>query len=138
MLPPACVVRRSRGSLQPVRAGVAAAVIVLSLVVAVLGGTGAVRNRPPGTAALVAAALAEVAVLAQSGVALVVLARGEHPPEVVTSVAYLLGILVVLPLATAWALIERTRWSGVVILVGALTVAVMTARLQMLWRGAGA
>ena len=51
---------------------------------------------------------------------------------------YLLGIVVVLPLAGAWALAERTRWSGIVIAVGGFTVAVMTARLVMLARGTGA
>ena len=36
-----------------------------------------------------------------------------------------------------WALAERTRWSGLVVAVGGLTVAVMTARLVMLARGTG-
>jgi hypothetical protein len=53
-------------------------------------------------------------------------------------VGYLLGIVVVLPLAGAWALAERTRWSGVVVAVGGFTVAVMTARLVLLARGTGA
>jgi hypothetical protein len=120
-----------------VRPGLVLAVVVLVGIAALAAVVAAVRDRPPGRLVLALAALAEAAVLVQSTVGLVVLVRGERPPETVTAVAYLLGVAVVLPLAAAWALVERTRWSGVVIAVAGLTVLVMTARLQMLWRGVG-
>ncbi len=119
------------------RPGLVLAVVVLVGIAALAAVVAAVRDRPPGRLVLALAALAEAAVLVQSTVGLVVLVRGERPPETVTAVAYLLGVAVVLPLAAAWALVERTRWSGVVIAVAGLTVLVMTARLQMLWRGVG-
>jgi len=81
--------------------------------------------------------LAALATLVQSVVAGHELLQGRRPPELATYVGYLLGIVVVLPLAGAWALAERTRWSGLVVAVGGFTVAVMTARLVMLARGTG-
>jgi hypothetical protein len=110
------------------------AVAVLALAAALSGVVTAVRGVPPGRVSLALAALAEVAVAVQSVVALVALATGEGPGGTATLVAYLLGVLVVLPLAAAWALVERTRWSGAVLAVGGFTVAVMTARVDMLWR----
>ena len=76
--------------------------------------------------------------LVQSIAAGVDLVRGDHPPETATYIGYLVGIVVVLPLAIAWSVAERTRWSGVVVAVGGFTVAIMTARLVLLARGTGA
>lgn len=46
---------------------------------------------------------------------------------------YVVTQLVVLPVAAAWAFAERTRWSSVVLLVAALTVAFLELRvLQIL------
>ena len=49
---------------------------------------------------------------------------------------YLVTALLLLPVAAAWAFAERTRWSSVVLLVAALTVAVMEWRLVQVWTGA--
>ncbi|WP_342748092.1 hypothetical protein [Sanguibacter antarcticus] len=46
---------------------------------------------------------------------------------------YLVTALLVLPLAAAWAFAERTRWSSVVMLVAALTVAFLEWRLVQIW-----
>jgi hypothetical protein len=120
-----------------VHAPVVLVVVVLAGLAALAGAWTAVRDRPPGRVALVAAAVAELAVVVQSVVALAAVVGGHRPTETVTTVAYLLGITVVLPLAAAWAMLERTRWSGAVLAVGALTVAVMTARSSMLWQATG-
>jgi len=115
-----------------------AVVVTLSLLVLVCGVVVAVRDRPPGRVTLAVTGLAAVATLLQSVVAGYDLLQGRRPPELATYVGYLLGIVVVLPLAGAWALAARTRWSGLVVAVGGFTVAVMTARLVMLARGTGA
>ncbi len=115
-----------------------AAVVTLSLLALVCGVVVAVRDRPPGRVTLAVTGVAALATLLQSVVAFYDLLQGRRPPELATYVGYLLGIVVVLPLAGAWALAERTRWSGIVIAVGGFTVAVMTARLVMLARGTGA
>lgn len=118
--------------------GLVAAVVTASLLAAASGLVAAVRNRPPGLITLALAAVAAVLTLIQSAAAAVDLVRGYRPAELATSIGYLVGIVVVLPLAIAWAVAERTRWSGVVVAVGGVTVAVMTARLVMLFRGTGA
>ncbi|HEY6793245.1 MAG TPA: hypothetical protein VI248_01030 [Kineosporiaceae bacterium] len=81
------------------------------------------------------AAAAEVVTVVQSVVAGVELAVGHPVRSLGTVVGYLVGIVAVLPIAVAWAWADRTRWSGSVVAVGGLTVAVMTARLVMMWQG---
>lgn len=110
-------------------------VVGTSLLVAVLGLATSALNRPPGTVVLAAAAVAELTALVQSVVAGVGLARGHDVPSIATFIGYLLGNLVVLPVAVIWSLAERTRWSGAVVAVGGLAVAVMTARLNLMWQG---
>jgi hypothetical protein len=121
-----------------VHSPVVAAVVTAALLTSLCGAVTAIRNRPPGRITLAVAALAAVLTLVQSVLAGIDLARGSEPPETATYIAYLIGIVVVLPLAVAWATAERTRWSGVVVAVGGFTVAIMTARLVMLARGTGA
>jgi len=121
-----------------VHSGLVAAVVALALLASACGVVEAVRDRPPGRITLAVAALGAVVTLVQSLVAGIDLARGIRPPETATYIGYLVGIVVVLPLAVGWSVAERTRWSGVVVAVGGFTVAIMTARLVMLARGTGA
>ncbi len=121
-----------------VQSALVAAVVTLALLALVCGVVVAVRDRPPGRVTLGVTGLAALLTLVQTLVAGYDLVQGRRPPELATYVGYLLGIVVVLPLAGAWALAERTRWSGVVVAVGGFTVAVMTARLVLLARGTGA
>ncbi len=115
-----------------------ATVVVLSLLALVCGVVVAVRDRPPGLVTLAVTALAALATIVQSLVAAYGLTQGSRPAELPTYIGYLIGTAVVLPLVGAWAVAERTRWSGLVVAVGGFTVAVMTARLVMLARGTGA
>ena len=48
---------------------------------------------------------------------------------------YLIVALMVPVAAAIWALIDRNRWSTVVMGVGVLTVAVMLVRMQQIWSG---
>jgi hypothetical protein len=48
---------------------------------------------------------------------------------------YLIVALMVPVGAAIWALVERSRWSTVVLGAAALTVAVMLVRMQQLWTG---
>ncbi len=108
-------------------------VVALSLLTAALGLLASARNRPPGQLVVASALLTGTATIAQSLIAGIRLAGGAHPAELATTVGYLIGICFVMPIGVGWALAERTRWSGAVLAVAALTVAVMTARLRMLW-----
>ena len=117
--------------------------VVAPLVVALVGGglalfvLGAVLaglGKVPGRVVLGLAALLEVVVAVQVVWAVLSLVDGYRPAETLVVVFYLLGVLVVLPVVVAWSLAERTRWSNLVVAVGALTVMAMTARLDQMWR----
>lgn len=51
-------------------------------------------------------------------------------------IAYLVGLLVVLPLAGFWAIAEReSRWGTGVLLLAAVGLAIMVGRILQLWNG---
>jgi hypothetical protein len=110
-------------------------VVVVSSVTLLLGVATSLRKALPGMAELVACAVTAVVVLAQSVLAGARMIGGYHPAEQATTIGYLIGIALVMPLATAWAFADRVRTSGYVIAVAAFTCAVMTARLLTLWNG---
>ncbi len=108
-------------------------VIGLALVSLVWGIVTAIANKPPGKAQLIYAAAVEAVVLLQSVIAAVLIIGGFRPAELATTIGYLIGIAVLIPLAWFWANVERTRFSGVVLAVAAAAVAAMTLRLLVLW-----
>ncbi|HET8971586.1 MAG TPA: hypothetical protein VFN19_11035 [Candidatus Nanopelagicales bacterium] len=114
-------------------AALAYVVMALSGAMVVWGLVTAALNKPPGAAQLLYAAGVEVVALGQSVVAFVGLAQGFRPAELATTIGYLIGIVVLIPVAWFWANVERTRFSGVVLAVAGLAVAVMTLRLLQLW-----
>lgn len=77
--------------------------------------------------------LIEVALLAQAVVGLVNLATTDRSVDGLSFAGYLVGALLVLPIAVFWSLAERTRWGTAVLVVGALAVPVLIVRLDHLW-----
>ncbi len=73
----------------------------------------------------------------QSIIAFVRLAGGFRPVERATTIGYLIGIVILIPVAWLWANAERTRFSGVVLAIAAFAVLAMTLRLLVLWTPAG-
>ncbi len=114
-------------------AGLAYAVAALALVSMCWGLVTAVLDKPPGKAQLLYAAGLELVVVVQSVIALARLVGGFRPVELATSIGYLVGIVVLVPVAWFWANTERTRFSGVVLAIAAAAVAAMTFRLVVLW-----
>jgi len=108
-------------------------VIALAGVSVVWGLVTAVANKPPGKAQLIYAGLVELVTLVQSVIAGVRLALGASVPETATTIGYLIGIVILIPIAWFWANNERTRFSGVVLAVAAMAVLAMTLRLLVLW-----
>ena len=108
-------------------------VIALAAAAGIWGVLTAVLDRPPGKAQLLFAAFVWLVTAVQSVIGLVRIAAGYRPVETATTIGYLLGVLVLIPLAWFWANTERTRWSGVVLAVAALSVLAMTLRLLGLW-----
>ncbi len=81
-------------------------------------------------------ALVELGLLAQAVIGFVRLAVVDRDVAGVSFAGYLLGALLVLPVAVFWSLAERTRWGTAVLVVGALVVPVMVVRLDQLWSAA--
>ncbi|RXZ68878.1 hypothetical protein [Agromyces albus] len=110
-----------------VQVGVAVAAGLLCLALGFAG-------RVPNDLALGALALVELLLLAQLIVAIAAPASGNHATgSVLEFYTYLVGALLLPPAAAFWALIERNRWSTVVLGVAALAVAVMVYRMFQIW-----
>lgn len=108
---------------------VAAAAGALCLVLGLIG-------RKPGDVAVAAVALVELLLLVQLVVALVAPLAGNAPQgDVVEFWAYLVTALIIPVAAVFWGLIERTKWSTVILGVAALSIAVMVVRMQQIWAG---
>ena len=91
-------------------------------------------GRRPNDLTLGSLVIVEVLLLAQLVIALIAPAVGNHSDgSVPLFYVYLISALVIPPLAVFWALIERTRWSTVVLGVAAFAIAVMVVRMQQIW-----
>lgn len=110
----------------------------LQLDVAVLGGLLCVglgfAGRKPNDLTMGAAALVELLLLAQLVVAIVSpLAGNEASGSVLEFYVYLVSAILLPIGAGIWALIERSRWSTVILGVACLSVAVMVYRMLQIW-----
>jgi hypothetical protein len=91
-------------------------------------------GRRPSDFTVGALALLEVLLIVQVVIAIVAPFVGNPPTGSALEFWVYLISAVLLPLAgAAWALIERSRWSTVVMGVVALAVAVMVWRMQVIW-----
>jgi hypothetical protein len=114
--------------------GLAYGVIAVSLVVG-LGIIGlAVADRRPLTLLAYGLVVVEVAALVQVLVAIVQAVRGEHPREVATFIGYALTSVLVPPVGALWALSDKSKWGTGAAGVAALVLAVLTVRMQQVWR----
>lgn len=96
---------------------------------------GLVKRKPSGIS-IGALALVQLALVIQLITSIVIVISGESAKQdTVEFFAYLIVALLIPIGAAFWALIERTRWSTVIIGVGALTVAVMLVRMNQIWTG---
>jgi hypothetical protein len=112
-------------------------VMALAGAAAVWGVVTAIADKPPGKAQLLFAAGVWLVVLAQSVIAGVRLVVSFDSAAPATLVGYLIGVVVLIPVAWFWANSERTRYSGLVLAVAAFSVMAMTLRLLTLWVPAG-
>jgi hypothetical protein len=111
----------------------AVVVVVLAVVLAGWAALWAIRDKAVVLNQLWGSSVVETALLVQLVVAIVTAARGPGPVEHGTFWGYAVAIMLILPLAGAWAFAERTRWSSVVLLVAAVTVAFMQWRMLQTW-----
>lgn len=91
-------------------------------------------GRKPDDFTLGAALLVEVLLLIQVVLAIVAPLLGNLPTgNIIEFWAYLISAAIIPPLAGFWGLVERTRWSTVVLGVACLAVAVMVFRMNQIW-----
>jgi hypothetical protein len=103
------------------------AVIALWLVVLI------VRDLEPNDYLYAALGLLEVGMIALLVVGLVQVAGDHGDVNVAAYVGYLVGSVVLLPVAFLWSIGERTRAGTGVLLVAVLVVPVLFLRLHQLW-----
>ena len=91
-------------------------------------------GRKPNDFSLGSAAIVELLLVIQLVVAIIAPAVGNpargNPLEFYT---YLISALVIVPLAVFWALVQRDRWSTVIVGVADLAIAVMVFRMYEIW-----
>jgi hypothetical protein len=106
---------------------VVALVVALWLVVLII------RDAEPKDYLYGALALIEVGLLVQLVLGLVQVAGDHGSVNVAAYVGYLVGAVLILPVAFVWSIGERTRAGTGVLLVGVVVVPVLFLRLQQLW-----
>ena len=110
--------------------------LFISTAVGLLGLVLGLAKRKPSGITIGALALVQLALIIQLVTSIALVISGERAKQdTVEFFAYLIVALLIPFGAAFWALIERTRWSTVVIGVGALTVAVMLVRMNQIWTG---
>ncbi|GAA3747051.1 hypothetical protein GCM10022239_23180 [Leifsonia bigeumensis] len=110
----------------------------LQIGVAVLTGLFAIiaglAGRKPDDYSLGALLLVELLLVVQLVLALLAPAFGNAPTgNPLEFYTYLVSAIILVPLAGFWALVERTRWSTVILGAAALAVAVMVYRMLQIW-----
>ncbi|AWB85950.1 hypothetical protein [Mycetocola zhujimingii] len=110
----------------------------LQVAVAVVAGVLAVilgfAGRKPSDLTLGALALVELLLIAQLIVAIVAPFTGNEPVgSVLEFYTYLVSAILLPAAAGFWALVDRSKWSTVILGVVALAIAVMVYRMQQIW-----
>lgn len=107
-----------------------AVAVIAGLLCVVLG----LAGRRPSDLSVGALALVELLLVVQVVIAIIAPFAGNPPSGSLLEFWVYLVSAVLLPLGgVAWALIERSRWSTVIMGVVALSVAVMIWRMEVIW-----
>ena len=115
----------------------------LQIAVAVLAGLLAIvrglAGRTPSDVVLGALGIVELLLVVQIVIAIVAPLTGNHPHGSMLEFWVYLISAALLPIAAGfWALVERSKWSTVILGVAALAVAVMLYRMWQIWTVQGA
>lgn len=104
--------------------------VVAGLLCLVLG----LAGRRPSDLTVGSLALIELLLIVQVVVAIVAPLAGNPPTGSLLELwTYLVSAVLIPPAAVAWALVERSRWSTVIMGVAALSIAVMSWRMFVIW-----
>jgi len=93
-------------------------------------------KRLPSLVSLGVLAVVELGLIAQLVITVMQVSSGKSAAvDTVEFFAYLI-VAIMVPIGCGfWALVEKNRWSTVILGVGALTVAVMLVRMNQIWYG---
>ena len=106
--------------------------LVVALILVILG----TLKRKPSRISIGSFALVELGLLVQAVTSIVLVVGGaQAKQDTVEFFAYVFVALIIPIGAGFWALVERTRWSTLIMAAAALTVVVMLARMQQIWVG---
>jgi hypothetical protein len=113
------------------------ACLILALGTVLVTGLRALRDEPVAWIDVVAGGLLELGVLFYVAVRVADLIGGHRPSSLAVAIAYLIGIVLVMPVSAALGIAERSRWGPTVLGAGALVVCVLFARIDQVWRPHG-
>jgi hypothetical protein len=93
-------------------------------------------RRPPSWWTVGSVLVVESLLVAQLGVSIAFVIQGQQAVgDTVEFFGYVVTALIVPPAAIAWAVLDRTRFSTMVLGVANLTIAVMLVRMWQIWTG---
>lgn len=113
------------------------ALTVLSLLIAVLALGYVVRDRLTDRWLLAPVGLLALGTLLQLVLGVIELSRTTNDVSGAVFVGYLIGLALIPPLATVWALGEPSRSGTAVFIVAGLLVPVLLLRLDQIWTAPG-
>ena len=91
-------------------------------------------GRRPSDLSVGGLALLELLLIVQIVIAIIAPFAGNPPTgSLLEFWVYLISAALIPPAAVAWALIERSRWSTVIMGIAALSVGVMVWRMHAIW-----
>ena len=108
----------------------------LSLAVGLLSVFLGLIGRAPSGFSVGAQAMVELFLIVQLVASIILVAGGaQAKSDTVEFFAYLITAVIIPIGAVLWALLERSKWSTVVLGVSALSIAVMLVRMHQIWTG---
>ena len=110
-------------------------VVALAAVSIVLALIDVVRDRDPSWATVGTLGALEVTLVLQAVVGLIKLSQTSRDVSGLPFTAYLIGAVLVPPIAFVWAVTERSRWGTAVLVVGSVAVIALEFRLDQIWGG---
>lgn len=81
--------------------------------------------------------LIQAGLLVQAALDVIGLARGHHPRELPTHLAYLVVSVALVPIAAVQTRGDDGLWSGLLLTIALIVLAVLLIRLQTTWRAGG-
>jgi NAD/NADP transhydrogenase beta subunit len=95
----------------------------------------AIRNLPLDDPLLFGVVALEVLLIVQMVVGIVGVTSTDRDLDTVTLIAYLIGVVLIVPIGAVWALVERSRYGPAVLALATFSASVMTLRVLQLWNG---